>query len=1225
MTLPNVLSDKYFIIWLANHNRQPERNYLALLPTPIVSPLLIGRTVTNPVSNTRFISLDDLFTVLDQQKSKETLKERLTQLGIGSQTDDQLRVINLYTKRQKNKLTLHREEAAKLDDDLTFLLELEQVALSAVDRFSQLKIKSAKYLYQLTMTDFTLDRLPLGGLTEQNRFEPIMIYSRYSGYRVQDTLAPELLFKLRQLLEDRGAIEEREYVVLKSGFDLHVMEYLPSRLAFESRDDLQEYVKLIDPQMVVIEEYVSAEWVLYQEAFDYRLLTDWLMNGDHTTFFYGNDPDQPQATTGKEQLFFKDPQYTIPAKKTGGSDNYLQIKIDLNRQEVEGIRKDKMVDGTEVEYGTKTPYLLLALNGAPNRAHAKAIQLLVMGLLLKFIKEKQGTLLNEYQRQWSDFVLTTISRTRKINDRNTGLDRLKAIAPEVFVEGYAAICQKAHPIYLTFEEAVKLWKDKANKKEILPYPKTTFPGYDHRRFPTNQAGIDERFAELDYRHQYETHVINNNNIEDAKKYAAPYHFTCDDPVYTHIGIRPNKLSNQDQFEYFPCCFIKKQFDPNSKSYYNEFYNGIEKAKTDLNYIYTTEKRLVGGKKGKVFPAIETIFNRSQLLTKTDTLYRVGVLKSIHSFLHLLYYVREGSDYLVKINAAADSDQYVRELRQEVAADDRFLLAARQELYDRTLEEVRLSLNSEEYLDSRLYYRCFEEYFGWNIYCFVVPRVVVNAERGAVISNGYLEQANSKGGSIRHHRPDRPTILLLKHWGKPTDPNGEPHYEVIVREDASKKLTFAFDDDPFHASYLTLNNSWWFNGLKPGRLAPQYYLNLYSSYSLIPLLLSEGSIEGQYLDDYGHARGFLFVRHKVRLTIFCQPHQSQALPAVTTVERTTLEVALELFGGKGNVLTRISTGANGLLTGVWFDLAGNPNGIYLPLLPPAPSSLLEQLLKLPVSANPWQPDLDPKSTLVAYEDAETKLRNFMFILTWLYKLYLNDHVAATPNDFITHFNFDPNSNRYQIPDTLAFKSQLNFDEALNYINKMTKGTLSDGESILFHDQELQTAMEYYVKQYCATHDLQQWQPQQLAVERKIETTPLFATQRGLLRWIELRLYEEQAYDDPRRIDPNREIPQVFCYKQGKFYLTQAVFEGSLKLALTVAAYWRQHSANLGYYAKPPMGTSYKINENQQHYLIYRTNEIGELVAVKQEGEQVLSPPLLLLLVENKHVALLPLTI
>ena len=122
-------------------------------------------------------------------------------------------------------------------------------------------------------------------------------------------------------------------------------------------------------------------------------------------------------------------------------------------------------------------------------------------------------------------------------------------------------------------------------------------------------------------------------------------------------------------------------------------------------------------------------------------------------------------------------------------------------------------------------------------------------------------------------------------------------------------------------------------------------------------------------------------------------------------------------------------------------------------------------------------------------------------------------------------------RYGPLDEFLFPEVDSFVAALEYTDEATKGTLSDGEHILFHDAKLRAATEYYVRRYCATNDLSGWQPVRMIEEKRIELVPEFSTIQEVMRWIVQQLYEDQVINDPAKIDPARPSPQIYSIQGG----------------------------------------------------------------------------------------------
>ena len=952
--VPRLLSDAQLTKYRANFEQHQESDYVVAS-----SPSATRVGWRNPLTGSYILRIDELLKV---KPSTGTITRWLLELGLVEADLQRVRRI-----AEAGRGYAPKSGTIEISSHIKYLLQLEKIAEQHLSSIGQLKVKSQKYLYRISDPSFELRRLPLESIPE------LVVIRSLGSYRIRAGLPIELLSRLRTIIEEKE--NDEEYIVVRRGFELQRVDYLAHRRSFESRNELDSVIRGIDGAFVRTEETISVYWTVYDQKIDYHLFAGWMLeSGEARELIYTDDPEQPQAVSGREVFGYRDRSIIVLSRRPIGvigktaTDNYLHLRFEINRQESTNLRKDRMLGSSvESEVPRGTNYISISLKAAPSRTFAEGLQLLLSALLIDF-GNHQARLLKEYTGAITSFQPKYRSEHRRSNDKETSLDQLKAIAPEVFVDGYGTICQKAHPVYLTFDEAVERWDD--TQRPILPYPKHSFEGY--KEGPVTKAN----YQEYDYRAQYQQHVIEPRRRDRA----APYHFVCEDPLYSFIGVRPNKLDNKEEFEYLPCCVKKVQFDAESRSYYNWYYNGMEMQPTKADYVATTEKKMIDGKSSLMFPSVLQLFSVKTILEPGELVHRVGVIKSVNSLLHTLLYVERGASYLVTLSKLSDPEQPARELRSDIANDERLLLAMRQELYDHTLEEIVEQLRGEEYLDSRLYYRGFEEYFGWNLYFFIVPR---NGNEGG------LEVPVARKGSIRHHRPDRPTLLLIKHWGKSSDPDSEPHYEVVVRVGAQGTVArnerrYSFDDDPFYSIYLQNNQSWSLPGGE-GR----YYQDLYSLHQVLPLLLERGGIEGQYLDAYGHCRGYLMVVNGEKLSVLCLPQQPQRLPEVKELHRAPLPLVLQLFAARGNTLTRTSRRRATILTGVWFQIGGHPLGLYIPIIEPTPSTDLEQqlvrdLLRLPITANPYQPEFESNSLVERYDSAESGLRSFLFLITWLYR-------------------------------------------------------------------------------------------------------------------------------------------------------------------------------------------------------------------------------------------------
>ena len=289
------------------------------------------------------------------------------------------------------------------------------------------------------------------------------------------------------------------------------------------------------------------------------------------------------------------------------------------------------------------------------------------------------SLLNPYKT--SDNILNQLLLNldyKKEKDLDENLKKLKDLAPDAFVEGYANFCDiKKRPMPIETEEIENYIKNKISEYGLK--------GEEAKHYRNN--------AVLKFSVQGE--ILN---------------LVCDHPddryPYLKSTINSKKLSalNKDVYEELPCC---KKIAPKA----------TKTIKKEATHLTSTSIISNPGSTGEIDPNIKYLLQNYN--SANNHFMRLGITTpgNPYSFIHCLALATDDSLYINTKN----KDQYVNTILTKLKS---ICIVTKQELYDMSLTEIEKSLDTD-FFDPDLYYRLLEEYYNVNIYVFntnlIVPR------------------------------------------------------------------------------------------------------------------------------------------------------------------------------------------------------------------------------------------------------------------------------------------------------------------------------------------------------------------------------------------------------------------------------------------------------------------------------------------------------------------------
>ena len=326
---------------------------------------------------------------------------------------------------------------------------------------------------------------------------------------------------------------------------------------------------------------------------------------------------------------------------------------------------------------------------------------------------------------------------------------LKRYAPDLFISGYARLCQANQPIPVPAGEE-EAWRSRyvdGKPRYILKFPK------------------------------------------DNPKYM----FVCPDDAKPHVGLKKNKhLSNKTEFPYLPCCYKTDQ-TASPETGLTRYLTGTDQDKLsaqNINYIFSSDKIMDPYRRGRIDSHLQDYLRKYDL--NAGEFQRFGVVDhDENSFLHCVLLALNVEEY----DQAPDKVDFVNTVRENLFAINTGSGVlrpeiVRQELYDMSNESiVRDATNNKIFFDPLKFYRLLEELFEINIYVFALrPK---NFKTGR--EESLLQLPRHKVFHSHIPNPGRRVVLILRHWGSVDADLEFPQCELLI--EARKGYPLTFFDDP----------------------------------------------------------------------------------------------------------------------------------------------------------------------------------------------------------------------------------------------------------------------------------------------------------------------------------------------------------------------------------------------------------------------------------------------
>ena len=643
------------------------------------------------------------------------------------------------------------------------------------------------------------------------------------------------------------------------------------------------------------------------------------------------------------------------------------------------------------------------------------------------------------------------------------LSLLKNVAPEIFLPGYATICQQSEqPIPITFDEIPKwiqkkfFYSGKLRDRQILTFPP-----------PQRPANIDPTLH-------------------------SQWLFVCPNDITPFPGVKKNGLKNKGKYPYVPCCYMTDHMENNAN--YNKYYSDspTKSVRTKTRqYINKTSKILPSGLFGEAPKNIKIFLGMND---KSESTYLVmGMPNTLNTLLDCILTAKENKEYTQQISIE-NKKQYVKKYRTwlKLFFDGGQIKheLLKQELYDQSPDQIISGLiNTEIFMDPALYYRILEEIFDINIFVFAYK--LGNSKNPDDFDQ--LEIPRHRNSYIRAKRLDRLTVIIYKHSAT-KDKGGtiiEARCELIIRKKNNINIyTYHPVSDNkiisslFELFYETTSEEEWTIDSGTQSSGRQVTKKTILNNVNFPSFFSTRSITYQIVDDYGKLRGLIFsyssspTETKKDIIVITPPGQPINLSNWPGGQFPDPELVIEFFSDYKVTGASYINIQDKSIDGLWFQIHDRVSDrvfdLYYPIIPvitnePYPIGPNSPINLLPYTSRGGLSVLSSLSKINRIRGLR-KINNLILnIVKWLFSISRKNH-NMTVNTFIrTYLISGPkiggkSFSKYNLTDVpYRFPQVSSINDAIQKLSKITRGLVVQGR-IYLYSQKYYNSISYFLREF-----------------------------------------------------------------------------------------------------------------------------------------------------------------
>ena len=671
----------------------------------------------------------------------------------------------------------------------------------------------------------------------------------------------------------------------------------------------------------ITEKSIKGSFYFPNHSLNNYVFADLLMNNEIFSSMMSID-EREKATKKKESIYIH-----FYNSKIG--------KLTANLTEKISVRNDSDLRGKDVnrEFKFGSTYIRVKIVKAENIQAVLIFQDLFSKLLAIYDQEYPAII-----AFYKEYIPITTTEKEEDKPQTIVKNRLKDIAPEVFVSGYSQKCGFP-PTIIDDNDNEAFEKAKEEGKQIMRYPKDDDEQKDDKLFPSRN-------------------------------------YVCNDPKAKFPGLHENTFEkNKDMVRYIPCCFKKA-----NNKFFRQYFNGEEptdKTVTNQQDLITSKKFAAADRYGTLPPNLckmFDIFNYDE-----DYIYvRKGVNYSKDAKSSFLECVMEGMYKETRILESTDREAFLAEKRNELATAEN-AAACSQEMYDYTLSEIiDIIRDSRNYMEPSLFTSLLEQHFNCNIFVFsrsdnntnlIIPRHI----------HAYY----------KNKRENAKCIFIYEHKGSSADKEKGIRCELIVKWMKTDKNDVSYYY-PYRSKVSKGVRDVYTNMIK------SYALKHEIVESSIPQIINTKKVKflEQGLDSYGKCRMLRFSIDSSNVTILTDPLQPFVIPAAINwvATKTRKRTAIKLGDAIGIQFTGQCI-RDGLLKEIYGKF-GDVN-ITIPVYDTDKMDLPEENDRIIIQTS-------NSSSLSNYNEYKKLSRYVVEYMLWLFSKYLNEDCKTPSIETINSF-------------------------------------------------------------------------------------------------------------------------------------------------------------------------------------------------------------------------------
>lgn len=722
--------------------------------------------------------------------------------------------------------------------------------------------------------------------------------------------------------------------------------------------------------------------------------------------------------------------------------------------------------------------------------------------------------------------------------------------------------------------------------------------------------------------------VDNYNIQPGKGEGGDskgfIYVVCPNDENPHPKI--TKYEKPDgTYGVFPCCKIKEH-ETNQEAPFN---------KPVKNYTYKVDffKRIKTSKaQGKIYHKIVDILK----IPGESDFIRIGIQSSKHSLIHCVLNAIEDQKY-INLQNDESREKYSVNVRLDIAKKISPIVY-KQEMWDFDDDTILdLIENLETELNSYLFYRGLEEYFGVNIFVF---NSVVTSNKDKSDAVYSLEIPRSKFCHIRTPNKKK-SVIILKHIKFNNENNiNYTHCELIVSLGSSvSKETIETtgnntlnikinSENNLNKSYIfgsnmtnhlfsilnKLNENHVFNGLDGIKLR----INPFSQLNWEDFFFNKGfTLISQKIDQYGKLTALKIKKESREYTILVPMSQPLNIPIMDSYSYQSKKKIIKIFGEPHSINKE----------GLWYKFLDTKEGVLIL----SSETLIDTSYKdTLVSSSLVEEPGTIKIVENVYEMRKVKkqITVMMQLINWLWKISIIEKGYLIDIDkwFKKYLKNTGNSNKEYVPYTKIerrLKYVRSTKEGLQYIKDWWPEYFRH-DGIYLYDKLYNNVVSFFKREYKLIEGL----PLDSFYNKipskidgiyiyeedfnQIKDSIVLIDENFIKKWIDLKKEGSSIYsDDKLEIIKSINIDfydksEPYIYKDqftGKIYLVQNVKSGELSRALNLCMKWETDKINYGVNIEP-LNEEFINNFSDDpfdniSYLIYGISKNSKLVPIQNK--------------------------